>query len=82
MIHVHKSSHDYLILALASITAKTKEAIVRGTLMAKIIAVLVCPNSGIPDDSSKIQPTEAIAAIQETSSKTLLLPVIYMINRK
>ena len=70
----------YLIFALASITARTKAVIVAGILIARIIAVLVCPNCGIPEDNSNTQPTLAIAVIQERSSKTLLLGVIYIIN--
>jgi hypothetical protein len=44
-------------------------------LPAKIIPVLVMPSSGLPEVNSKMEPTAAIAAIQEPSKKTPLLGV-------
>ncbi len=41
--------------------------------------VTTCPSSGVPEVSSKIEPTEAIAAKQENSSNTPLLGVMYII---
>lgn len=43
-----------------------------------MMLVVDVPKSGLPDDSSKTEPTAAIAATQEPSRKIPLLGVMYM----
>jgi hypothetical protein len=45
-------------------------------LAAKIKPVTVPPNSGLPEDSSKTEPTPAIAVIQHKSRQIPLFGVI------
>lgn len=52
-----------------------KQKIPRGMLLAKIIPVVRVPSSGSPEDNSKIEPTAAIAAMQEPANKAPLLGV-------
>jgi hypothetical protein len=47
-----------------------------GILRAKIRPVVVFPNSGCPEESSKTEPTPAIADIQHKSRHIPLLTVI------
>lgn len=68
----------YFEFSLASITARIKETTVKGILTVKITLVTTCPNSGVPEVNSKIEPTQAIAAKQESSNKIPLLGVIYI----
>ncbi len=63
------------MLALVSCTATQKNNTVAGILPNKIAVVVVLPSSGCPDDSSKTQPTAAIAATQERSRRIPLLGV-------
>lgn len=46
-------------------------------LAANIIAVTDTPSSGVPEESSKIEPTAAIAVIQEPIKNKPLFGVIY-----
>jgi hypothetical protein len=62
-------------LALVSCTALQKRIPVKGILPARIIPVVTFPHSGIPDESSKIEPTAAIAVIQDPSNNTPLFGV-------
>jgi len=48
---------------------------VTGILIAKIILVVETPRSGVPEESSKIQPVAAIAAIQHRAKSKPLLGV-------
>jgi len=70
----------YLKLAFASFTAATKNNPVSGILIARIIAVTWLPKSGSPEESSKIEPTAAIAAIHEQARNKPLLGVIVFTN--
>lgn len=70
----------YFILARASRTAAKKNKAVSGMLIPRIIAVFCVPKSGCPEDSSKIEPTAAIAAIQEPSKNKPLIGVIVFIS--
>jgi hypothetical protein len=45
-------------------------------LAARIIPVVSVPNCGFPEDSSKIEPTAAIAATQELIKNRPLFGVI------
>ena len=45
-------------------------------LAAKIIPVVMLPNSGCPEDNSKTEPTPAIAVIQQSAKQMPLLIVI------
>jgi hypothetical protein len=74
-----RPSTAYFKFALASSTANIKQITVKGILIDKITLVTICPNSGVPDVNSKIEPTLAIAAKQDISSKTPLLGVIYIV---
>lgn len=65
---------------LASRTAAKKNKTTLGTLTAKIIVVAIAPSSGCPDESSKIEPTEAIAATQEAPKKREVLGDMNMRN--
>jgi hypothetical protein len=47
-----------------------------GMLRAKIRPVVVFPNSGCPEESSKTEPTPAIADMQHKSRQIPLLTVI------
>jgi hypothetical protein len=49
---------------------------VKGILAARMEPVIIVPSSGTPDESSKTEPTPAIAVIQEPSNNTPLLGVI------
>jgi hypothetical protein len=52
---------------------------VKGMLSARITLVGKDPNWGVPDESSKIEPTAAIAAIDDTpSNKPLLGVTVYL----
>jgi len=44
-------------------------------LTAKIVPVISPPNSGSPEASSKMEPTAAIAAMQDTAKNNPLLGV-------
>ena len=46
-----------------------------GMLSAKIVAVTGVPNWGVPDESSKMEPTAAIAATQEIAKNAPLFGV-------
>lgn len=48
-------------------------------LSAKIMVVSSPPNSGSPEDSSKIEPTAAIAAMQDRAKNNPLLGVNILI---
>jgi urease accessory protein UreF len=48
-------------------------------LAAKIRPVTMLPNSGLPEDSSKTEPTAAIALMQHNSKHTPLFGVIEII---
>jgi hypothetical protein len=63
------------MLALVSCTANQKKTIVKGILAVKIMLVGRLPNSGLPEDSSKTEPTPAIAAIQDPNNNTPLFGV-------
>jgi hypothetical protein len=65
---------------LANLTAAKKKPTVPGTLAAKINWVIVLPQSGSPEESSKTQPTPAIAAMQDKSKNTELIGVIAMVS--
>jgi len=65
------------MLALASLTAATKNNPVRGILKIKVIAVAVTPQSGCPELSSKIEPTAAIAVTQDPPRNKPLFGVKY-----
>jgi hypothetical protein len=52
---------------------------VKGILAARIRPVTIPPNSGFPEDSSKTDPTPAIAVIQHNNKHTPLLGVIEII---
>jgi hypothetical protein len=54
---------------------------VRGMESTRIALVVVCPNSGNPELSSKIEPTPAIAATEEPNKKIPLLGVTKNIPR-
>lgn len=43
--------------------------------MAKMIRVMVVPNWGVPEESSNIEPTAEIAAIQQIANNTPLFRV-------
>jgi len=60
-------------------TAKTKKTMVKGILSPRITLVFVCPSWGTPDESSKTEPTLAMAVTQERSSSTPLLGVMYIL---
>lgn len=47
--------------------------IVNGKLSRRIAHVVVLPSWGVPDEISKMEPTAAIAAIQEAAKHKLLL---------
>jgi hypothetical protein len=49
--------------------------IVKGILAANMMPVLALPKSGVPEDSSKTQPTAAIAVKQEPINNTPLFGV-------
>lgn len=66
----------YWLFALVSCTAVQNKAIVKGILAAKIIPVVSPPNSGFPEESSKTEPTAAIAVMQQSNRHTPLLRVI------
>ena len=68
------------MLARASRTAAKKNKAVSGMLIPKIIAVFCIPKSGCPDESSKIQPTAEMAAIQEPNKNKPLSGVIVFIS--
>jgi hypothetical protein len=68
------------MLAFVSLTAAKKNIPVRGMLNVKIIAVVWTPKSGCPELSSKIDPTAAIALIQEPIRNKPLFGVIYTIK--
>lgn len=68
------------MLAFVSRTAAKKNNPVRGMLNAKIIAVVCIPKSGFPEDSSKTEPTAAIAVIQQPAKNSPLFGVIIMAN--
>jgi hypothetical protein len=57
-------------------TAAQKQSPVSGTLAARIAVVKLAPNSGLPELSSKIEPTAAIAATQEPARNRPLRGVI------
>jgi hypothetical protein len=48
---------------------------VRGMVRVRIIPVIKAPSWGVPDDSSKTEPTAAIAATQEPPNNTPLFGV-------
>jgi hypothetical protein len=62
-----------------SCTAAQKRIPVKGMLAAKMILVVIFPSSGFPEDNSKIDPTAAIAVIQQRAKNTPLLGVIGVI---
>jgi hypothetical protein len=66
-------------LALVSCTAIQNRIAVRGILAAKIKPVTMLPSSGLPEDSSKTEPTAAIALMQHKSKHIPLLGVIEII---
>lgn len=68
------------MLARASLTAAKKNKAVSGMLIPKIIAVFCIPKSGCPDESSNIEPTAAIAAMQEPSKNKPLIGVIVFMS--
>ena len=70
------------MLALVSFTANKNKKMVKGILAAKMEPVVRVPSSGTPDDSSKTEPTPAIAVIQELSNNTPLLGVTEAISPK
>ena len=47
-----------------------------GIVAARIAEVTVFPKSGVPEESSKTEPTPAIAVIQHNNKQTPLLGVI------
>jgi hypothetical protein len=51
-------------------------------LRDKMMLVVATPRSGCPEDSSKIEPTAAIAAIQQPANNKLLngVPTIFLVN--
>lgn len=51
-----------------------------GALSAKIIPVLRTPKSGVPDESSKMEPTAAIAATQDPARRMPLLGVMIIVT--
>lgn len=59
-----------------SCTAIQNNRPVRGIEAARIAPVIVVPNSGLPEDSSKTEPTAAIAVIQQSAKQIPLLMVI------
>jgi hypothetical protein len=65
------------MLALASLTAAKKNNPVSGIHNPKIIAVICTPKSGCPELSSKIEPTAAIAVIQDPPRNKPLFGVRY-----
>ncbi len=65
----------YLILDLASLTAAIKNSPVKGVVSAKMMAVAWLPNSAFPEVSSKIEPTAAMAQMQEPIRNKPLLGV-------
>jgi hypothetical protein len=66
----------YFILALVSRTAARKNNPLRGILSPRIIAVFWTPRSGCPEVISKMEPTAAIAVIQEQAKNKPLLGVM------
>jgi hypothetical protein len=65
----------YFWLALASATAAKKQITVTGVLNPKMTLVVSVPKSGLPEVSSKIEPTAAIAATHEPSNSAPLFGV-------
>jgi hypothetical protein len=63
------------MLALASRTAATKSNTVRGIDKAKMMPVVCIPKSGCPEVSSKTEPTDAIAVMQEPARNKPLFGV-------
>ena len=66
---------NQFIFALVSLTARINNKMVAGILKAKIIPVVMVPNSGLPDDNSNIEPTPAMAAIHDPNKNTPLFGV-------
>jgi hypothetical protein len=75
---MHLNPIDYYssIDALANLTAFTKQKMPIGRLNARIAQVVDMPQSGAPDDSSKMQPTKAIPAIIEPTKSNCDLAYI------
>lgn len=70
----------YFMLARASLTAAKKNKAVNGMLIPNIIAVFCIPKSGCPEVSSNIEPTAAIAAMQEPSKNKPAIGVIVFMS--
>ncbi len=64
------------MFALASLTAAMKAMTPAGMLKAKMIAVGAVPQSGLPEESSNMEPTAAIAVKQAIPKYAPLLGVI------
>jgi hypothetical protein len=64
----------------ASCTAAQKSHPPRGMLIARIMPVIRDPNSGSPEDSSKIEPTAAIAETQDAPKNKPLFGVIMVVT--
>jgi hypothetical protein len=63
------------MLRRVSLTAAQKRNPVKGIQARRMARVVVMPNSGTPELNSKIEPTAAIAEIQEPNKNTPLLGV-------
>lgn len=64
----------------ASWTAAQKSHPPRGMLIARIMPVIGDPNWGVPEDSSKIEPTAAIAETQDAPKNKPLFGVIIVVT--
>lgn len=64
------------MFALASLTAAIKAMTPAGMLKAKMMAVGAVPQSGLPEESSNMEPTAAIAVKQAIPKYAPLLGVI------